>query len=222
MGFSSNLDLEELLNYLVSGSFLLATMAMGGAPSLQFVTARVAADIPPNQAAVVLAVLFATTALLLGHLFSMVARYGIRIAFNGILGDPENSILPETDKKSPRRACGAFFTQKYRDAFEAKYHKVFGETTSDHIQSNTVPRLVRSYVLHHSESAREIRERIVRSRSFCANLAVALAMSSALNTTSFPLTFHLALWGGAALLTIKQRSLDERESKEIYTHFLVI
>lgn len=154
-----------------------------------------------------------------GHFFSMVVRYSVRNVQNRWLGDPRNAILNMQNRK---QACSSFFSDEFCSAFRAKYNDVFDATIDEAGMSKSIPRIVRSYVLHHSESARQIRERLMRSRSFCANLAMAFIFSSIINIFAFPLIVHVFLWVGSLLLMIKQRSLDERESKEIYTHFLAI
>lgn len=223
MGLSSKLDLDELLNYLISGSFFLAAFIIGQ-PWLYHIASHLNKshfsfflDTAP------LIVIIFTMALFLGHTFSLIVRYGLRVIQNFLLGDPENAIFEKGDSIFGKKACPKFFTEKFIHLVEEKYKKIYEiPSINNEDLIKPIPRMIRSYVLHHSESARKARDQIVRARSFCANLSIAFILSSLANILSFPFIIHLLLWLGALTLMIKQRSLDKRESQEIYTHFLAL
>lgn len=221
LGFSSNLDLDELLSYFLSGSFFLSALAIGQ-PEVT------------GQALVLLGSLGDTTllktvqfivlfslSLMMGHGFSILVRTLGRPLINWLLGDPRRAVLPSYKKNKRSMESGGFFTNEFRDAIAEKYQKVFKEDISSMPEKN-VPRVVRSYVFHNSESARGARERILRGRSFCGNMSLSCFAGSIINLASFSIAAHLALWVLGFLLVAKQRSLDLREAKEIYTHFLVV
>ena len=221
MGFSSNVDLDELLSYFLSGSIFI-TLSAVGQPDL---VATLLGSVQPFEGTalpvVVHFVVFFGSALVLGHVFSILVRNFSRNLMNWLLGDPRQAVLPTTGRCTRRQASQEFFTEEFRQAFAGRYRTVF-KTDISAVPEKAVPRLVRSHVFHSSESALQIRDRIVRARSFCANMAIALLAASFVNFSSFPIGIHLMLWAAAIMLTIKQRSLDLREAKEIYTHFLVV
>jgi hypothetical protein len=162
-----------------------------------------------------------SSSLILGHLLSTLVRSVERNLINWLLGDPENAVMPKSENDTSLFTEGRYFTEQFRELFASKYKSVFQREIETE-PATAVPRLVRSYVFHYSESARSSRDRIVRGRSFCANMALACIIGSALNYATFDAAVHLSLWLVAALLIIKQRSLDVREAKEIYSHFLAI
>jgi len=221
LGFSSNVDLDELLSYFLSGSIFI-TLSAGGHPDL---VATLLSSIQSLEGtalpAAVQFVVFFGSALVLGHVFSVLVRNFCRSLMNWLLGDPRKAVHPTTGRCAKRRASQGFFTDEFRQAFADMYRTVFKSDISA-VPEKVVPRLVRSHVFHRLEAALQIRNRIVRARSFCANMAIALLAASFVNYSSFPIGIHLMLWAAAIMLTIKQRSLDLREAKEIYTHFLVV
>jgi hypothetical protein len=222
--FSNNLDIDEYVNYLLGGSFFVATFANFHYPLLQKSVPLVSANGPPFGAAS-LWISFIVMAMFCGHFFSMVVRYIVRPVINAALGDPEQAILPPLDRPAwycTPVACNGFFTDDFRAAIAAKFAEVFKTSVADEGTRQSAPRLIRAYVLHNSPSAEKQRGAVIRPRSFTANLAMAFVFSSLIAIGLAPWQAHAFLWIGAVLLVIKQRSLDEREAKELYTHFLAV
>ena len=222
--FSNNVDIDEYINYLLGGSFFVVMVANYHYPSLQKAVPLVSANGPPFGTASQW-ISFIVIAIFCGHLFSMVVRYIVRPAINSALGDAEQAILPPLNQQAGSRtpvACSDFFTDEFRLSIAAKFDKVFKTSLGDKGIRRSAPRLIRAYVLHNSSSAEKQRSAVIRPRSFTANLAVAFVFSSLFAIGQAPWQTHLFLLAAAALLVIKQRSLDEREAKELYTHFLVV
>jgi len=216
--FTNNLDIDEYVNYLLSGSFFVAMMASFNYPLMKMVAPLVSSN-GSLLGTAPLWIGFIVMAVFLGHVFSMLARYLVRPVINWFFGDPELAILP---LHNTRRACSDFFTDELRSAIAKKFADVFEIPLDNESIRRSVPRLIRTFVLHNSTSAAERREAVIRPRSFTANLAVAFCASSLITLEQSSWQAHLILWAGAGLLIVKQRSLDEREAKEIYTHFLVV
>lgn len=215
--FTNNLDIDEYVNYLLSGSFFVAMIAKFHNPLLQLIAPLVSTNGQPFGS-VPLWIGFIVMAMFSGHIFSMMARYLVRPAINQAMGDPEMAILPT----HVQRACGDFFTDELRAAIAAKFSEVFAIPLDSEGIRRSAPRLIRSFVLHKSTSAEQRRGAVIRPRSFTANLAMAFVSSSLITIGQAPWQAHLVLWIGAGLLVVKQRSLDEREAKELYTYFLAV
>jgi hypothetical protein len=148
----------------------------------------------------------------------MMARFLVCPLINQAMGDPEMAILPT---QTPR-ACRDFFTDALRATIATKFEEVFAMSLQSESIRRSAPRLIRAFVLHNSTSAEQRRGAIIRPRSFTANLAMAFVSSSLITIGQAPWQAHLMLWIGAGLLIVKQRNLDEREAKELYTYFLAI
>lgn len=221
MNFSSNIDLDELLSYFLSGSFFIALSAVGHPDRVMALLEMIHPFNDMALASIIIFVVFFCAALMLGHLFSVLIRCIGRPLINLLLGDPRQAVLPAVEGCTSQRASADFFSNEFREAFADKYKKVFKADISE-MPRVAVPRLVRSHVFHKSESAIRTRERILRARSFCAHMAVSCIAVSFVNIPEFHIGAHMVLWSAAILLIIKQRSLDLRESKEIYTHFIIV
>lgn len=221
MGLSSNLDLDELLRYFLSGSFFMAICAIGR-PDLALEMAAILDPLSETAlASVAYVVVLSSIALILGHTFSIIVRNIERKILNSILGDPEIFILPKEINAESRKGPKNFYTENLQQMFSERFQKVFNQELNKETAA-AMPRLVRSYVFHNSESARSIRDRLVRVRSFCANMAMSCVFAAAVNCGVLPISSIATLLGAALLLIIKQRSLDEREAKEVYAHFLAL
>lgn len=221
MGFTNNLDLDELLSYFLSGSLLIAVVVVGN-PQLANELAAATGPLEGTAfAALVQFVLLSSLSLILGHILSILVRTVVRGLINKVLFDPRHAVLPSSGHDAGKRAASEFFTNEFRIAFSEKFQAEFGNTL-ENVPESSVPRMVRSYVFSNSETATAIRERIVRARSFCGNMALSLIIGSLANVNGFGMAVHFSMWAMASFLIMKQRSLDVREAKEIYTHFLVI
>ena len=221
MGFSSSLDLDELFSYFLSGSVFIAIFAIGHPDTVNTLLDLAKPLSGTPIATIMQSVLFLGLSLNLGHVFSVLVRTFQRRLINSVLGDPRQAIFPIIGSGLKRRAAPEFFNKEFRQAVANKFESVFKKKPSE-LPALSLPRLIRSYVFHNSESAIGIRERIVRARSFCANMAISLTTASIFNFCALTLEIHMAIWGIAILLIFKQRSLDLREAKEIYTHFLAL
>lgn len=221
MGFSSNLDLDELLRYFLSGSFFIAICAIGR-PELAL---AIAGSLEPlsNTGLISVAhvVVLSTVALILGHTFSIIVRSLQRRLLNRALGDPKYFILPPEINPQKMNSKSKFYSNDLRRIFKEKFTTTFDRDLNEETL-DAMPRVVRSYVFHKSESARAIRDRIVRVRSFCANMAISCLLAAIVCIGALPNITILILLCAALILTVKQRSLDEREAKEVYTHFIAL
>lgn len=205
-----NFDVDEFLAYLLTGCFLLVSI---GRFSPHMLNDFISFGLSEKGVHVTFVTVVAAAALILvlGHLSSVVARGVTRSVLHGFFFNPRYMIFYSVDDKFWNRP----FKQRVYDNFMTN----FGYTVSGKIQSEAAPRLIRSYVLNHYPATREIRNRIVRARSLCAN--------SVLPVTIFSLSLFKVgnIMSGSAFFILalsmlwKQHDLDIREWKEIYTAF---
>lgn len=208
----ANFDLEEFIAYLLNGSLLLiAVNQYIPLSGILFSIEIFKADSLPQN--VVNTLVFAAAAILGGHISSIISRYIIRHLIWRFVERPRN--LPFTSEGSN------FWTQNLRETIQRKTNQVFNELDVE-LNSRSSPRLIRSYVLCHSREISEIRVRIVRARSLCANAVFPLLLFSGglIWAQSYLLGAVLAVC--ALLLALKQHDLDTREWKEIYLGFLAL
>lgn len=162
-------------------------------------------------------VFFITVSLAIGHLCSVFARNILRPVLHLVFGDPEISIFASSHSFSTDKR---FYSAPFISAISRRFTKVFGLEMEDSHLKSAVPRMIRTYVFLHGPAALVIRSRIVRARSICGNLVVPIFLAILLFYPELGRIYSAVLIASAALLIVKQVSLDIRESKEVYTAFL--
>lgn len=149
--------------------------------------------------------------LVLGHLSSVITRSITRPLLHGVFFNPRKKIFHSGNDK--------FWNSDFKERVYENFYTIFGYSVSEENKPDSTPRLIRSYVLNHYSATREIRDRIVRARSLCANSVLPVILFA---LSSFKTGNHVS---GTALLFLalsmlwKQHDLDNREWKEIYTAF---
>jgi hypothetical protein len=219
MQFQNNFDLEEFLAYLLPG-FVCSLLVFSRWSS------EIAAFVPslnrygPEYAILFICItLFITVSLALGHLCGLFARNLLRPFLNLLLGDPEQSIILSRQRRWTDKG---FYSAPFLEAVSARFKSVFGLTLDDRLLWKAAPRLIRSYVIVRSPIVAVVRDRVVRSRSLCANMVLPAVAAAIIFRSELSWQLLVSLLVVAILLVVKQVSLDIRESKEIYTAFLVL
>lgn len=208
----ASFDLEEFIAYLLNGSLLL--VALNQYIPLSSLVVSIEIFKPDTLAQnVVNTLVFAAAAILGGHISSTISRYLIRQLTWRLVQRPRNV---------PFTAAGSkFWSENLRAAIEQKAVQVF-QGLDVELTPRSTPRLIRSYVVSHSQEISEIRTRIVRARSLCANAVFPVLLFSGGFFWAQNYFAGALLAGCAVLLAIKQHDLDGREWKEIYLGFLAL
>jgi hypothetical protein len=217
MQFQNNFDLEEFLAYLLPGfTCIVLLYAKWSSNFVQFVPSL--NKYGPEYLILFLSIVFCVAlSLALGHLCSVFSRFVIRPLLYAVLFDPEKSIIPSRQRRGIEKS---FYSPTITKKIAERFTRIFDLDLNDPGVQASVPRLIRAYVFSKTPASLIVRDRIVRARSLCSNLIPAISLAIILFYNSLGTVYCIVLAISAALLVIKQFSLDIRESKEIYTTFL--
>ena len=209
-------DFDEFLAFLLPGCFMFMSLEHLF-PGMFDVFSQFKPVETDTYAFLVQVLAAGAVALVLGHMSSVFARQLIRRTLRKFFGNPRAKIFNSKEYK--------FWNPSFREVFFEKFENIFGyalvvnSPAGEIKNTDSAPRLIRSYVLNNYPATREIRNRIVRTRSLCGNsfLPILIFLISSIINSQWLMSFILALAG--FLLLWKQYDLDIREWKEIYTAF---
>lgn len=228
MQFQNNFDLEEFLAYLLPGFLVLGFSTLLNIEILTTLQQRFSSTNSGIEFTFLFIVIFVTASIVVGHGISFLVRKVVRWAMNRALSDPEELIA--TDPLS--KGAAKFLDSEAVKWLQTEFAATFGKSPTEVAIKQLAPRLIRTYVFEESARIGATRDAIVRHRSICANLAVALILVAGLvwfdaaSGAFFPPLAAAAKIGLllvlASILLAKQRDLDIRETKEIYIGFLVL
>lgn len=228
MQFQNNFDLEEFLAYLLPGFLVLGFVALLNVESLVGIQQRFPGASSGIEFAFLFITLFVTASIVVGHAISFVVRKFARWAMNRVLSDPEQLIAADPQSTG----AGKFVDNGTIQWLQTEFAATFGKEPTDPAIKQVAPRLIRAYVFEESARIGATRDAIVRHRSICANLAIALILVAGLvwfdaaGGALLPPSAAAAKIGALLILALilfaKQRDLDIRETKEIYVGFLVL
>lgn len=208
----ASFDLEEFIAYLLNGSLLLVALNQY-VPLSSLVVSIEVFETGTLAQNVVNTLVFGAAAILGGHISSTVSRYIVRHLIWRYVERPR--IVPFTANEN------GFWSKNLREAIAKKVVEVFGKLDVELTPTST-PRLIRSYVISHSAELNEVRTRIVRARSLCANAVFPLILLSGGFFWDQDYIAGLVVACCVVLLVVKQHDLDGREWKEIYLGFLAL
>lgn len=217
MQFQNNFDLEEFLAYLLPGFGCCVLLYVKWGPEIQHFTPLLSKYGSETLILFLSIVFFITLSFAIGQLCSVFSRFALRPIIHRLYFDPEFSIIASRQKRKVERK---FYPPTITQLISEKFLKIFGFDMNAPEVQIAVPRLIRAYVLTRAPTALAIRDRIIRSRSLCANFVAPVLLTIVLFAANLGFLHSFMLVGCALALIIRQVSLDIRESKELYTEFL--
>lgn len=214
-----NFDIDDFIAYLLSGALMLISLVQMCPSIIEIVVKNYTFSLKNQLAVEVLSILsLMSVVLLLGHVSSIFSRSHVRPLLRKFLFNPRMDALFD------ELYVDEFWSNEFKRKIFTNFNNKFGVDINE--CKDAAPRIIRSYVVNNNAETKEVREKIVRTRSLCSNCTLPIFV---LTLTSFiqailkadpsllplSLTFLLIF----LYIIIKQIDLDLREWKEVYTAF---